>query len=420
MTTLTSPAEPHPSAQGFRPSLLVVDDELGPRDSLRMVFQRDFTVYSFDNGVDAVEFVRHNPVHVAILDLCMSGIDGIETLRRLKDVDPGIEAIMLTAYSDMNSTVAALRLSACDYQKKPFNVPELEAAVKRALQRRLRTESIRAAEQRLHALFANIRTMSERESKLLTTTTRLEGVIHDINNPLTVVLGYAELLAGRLSDAKASGAALDLAAMESEIDIIRRHTEICTNITERYYAVNRTSAGETWCEVGQALRDFQVFASAHPVIRTSQVSVQSVEGKLEVPISATELVQILINLATNAFQHGGPANTVSIEAVVHNAPIDRRALPVSEHSIVRCLSTFSAQPPFVRLSVADRGGGIAPDVLAKIFEPHFTTKAEKEGTGLGLAIVETLMTTARGLIQVNSTPGEGTRFTITFPARIVA
>ncbi len=417
MSTLTSPVEPVGLHPGMRPSLLVVDDELGPRDSLRMVFQRDFAVHSFDNGFDAVEFARTNTVHVVILDLCMAGIDGIETLRRLKEMDPTIEAIMLTAYSDMNSTVAALRLSACDYQKKPFNVPELEAAVKRALQRRLRTESLRGAEQRLQTLFQNINSMAEREAKLLCTTTTLEGVLHDINNPLTVVLGYAQLLAARLDSSK-TGSSLDIAAMEAEIDVIRRHVEICTNITERYHALHRNSGDES-CDVNQTLTDFRMFAAAHPAIRTSQLTVNRFATKAQVPISATELVQILINLTANAFQHGGPGNTVTIEAAVFSDPINVRSIPPSPHAIVRCQSKFLNKPPFVQISVTDRGAGIAPEILTRIFEPHFTTKSQKTGTGLGLAIVENLVATSKGLIQVASRVGEGTRFTITLPGRVL-
>lgn len=420
MSTTTAPLPPTPAVPVARPTLLVVDDELGPRDSLRMVFQREFTVHSFDNGQAAVEFVRTHRVDVAILDLCMAGIDGIETLRRLKEVDPSIEAIMLTAYSDMSSTVAALRLSACDYQKKPFNVPELEAAVKRALQRRVRSESIRSAEQRIQTLFASIKAMTEREAKLLRATTRLEGVIHDINNPLTVVLGYAELVAKRLTDAKELGEPLDVQAMEAELDIIRRHTEICTNITERYYAVDRNGGTESWSDVAQTLSDFRMFAAAHPLIRSSQMTIAAFPDRAEVPISGTELVQILINLATNAFQHGGPTNRVTIEARVHPGAIDRRAVPVNAHSILRCATSFAAKPPFVQITVADCGEGIPPEILGKIFEPHFTTKADKSGTGLGLSIVESLVTTAQGLIQVTSRAGEGTRFTITLPSRAPA
>jgi two-component system, sensor histidine kinase and response regulator len=401
---------------GERPSMLVVDDELGPRDSLRMVFQRDFVVHSFDNGIEAVEFVRQNTVHVVILDLCMAGIDGIETLRRLKEVDPSIEAIMLTAYSDMASTIAALRLSACDYQKKPFNVPELVGSVKRALQRRLRTESLRSAEQRLHSLFQNINTMAERETKLVCTTTTLEGVLHDINNPLTVVLGYAQLLSSRIDSAK-SGSDLDISAMEEEIEVIRRHIEICTHITERYHAVQRSAWEHSWSDVRQTLADFQMFASVHPAIRKTQLTVFPFAGRVQVPMSATELVQILINLTANAFQHGGADNSVTVEARLREEPINARALAQLPGTVFRCQAKFTGKPPFIEITVSDQGSGIASEILGHIFEPHFTTKLDKEGTGLGLAIVENIVTGAKGLIQVTSEPGQGTAFSITLAAR---
>jgi signal transduction histidine kinase len=362
--------------------------------------------------------VKRHTVHVAILDLCMAGIDGIETLKRLKEVDPAVEAIMLTAYSDMNSTVAALRLSACDYQKKPFNVPELEAAVRRALQRRLRAESLRGAEHRLQALMENLNTMAEREAALLNTTTTLEGVLHDINNPLTVVLGYAQLVSERLDSAK-SGAALDIQAMEAELEVIRRHVEVCSNITDRYHALQRSADDNTWSDVNQALHDFEMFAAAHPAIRKEHLRVERLPANAHVPVSATELVQILINLVANAFQHGGTANVVKIDVTIQLGGIDLKTLPQEPGTLVRCQQKFVNRPPFVQLSVTDRGPGIPPEILARIFEPHFTTKAEKTGTGLGLSIVENVVGVAKGLIRVSSKMGEGTRFVITLPGHIL-
>jgi signal transduction histidine kinase len=74
------------------------------------------------------------------------------------------------------------------------------------------------------------------------------------------------------------------------------------------------------------------------------------------------------------------------------------------------------EPPLVALSVLDQGPGIPPEVLPQIFEPYFTTKAEK-GTGLGLAIVSRLVQDHRGLLHVKTKVGEGTRISVYFPAK---
>src|SRR5664280_2890072 len=89
---------PVPPAPAELPTMLVVDDEEGPRLSLRMVFKNDFRVHAVENGEKAIEFARHNPVDIAILDIRMAGRSGIEVLRSLKEIDPHVEIIMLTAY----------------------------------------------------------------------------------------------------------------------------------------------------------------------------------------------------------------------------------------------------------------------------------------------------------------------------------
>src|SRR5208283_1827207 len=136
MTTAFAPAPPPaafppaappaaPAATAELPTLLVVDDEEGPRLSLRMVFKKDFRVHAVENGKKAVDFARQNPVHVAILDIRMAGSSGIEVLQSLKEIDPHIEVMMLTAYETIETARQALRLGACDYLSKPFDIPTI-------------------------------------------------------------------------------------------------------------------------------------------------------------------------------------------------------------------------------------------------------------------------------------------------------
>ena len=94
-------------------------------------------------------------------------------------------------------------------------------------------------------------------------------------------------------------------------------------------------------------------------------------------------------------------------------PEVRRAGP---DEIVVGRDTFANEPPLVALSVLDQGSGIPPEVLSRIFEPYYTTKADS-GTGLGLAIVSRLIQTHRGLLRLKTRVGEGTALTVYFPAR---
>ena len=90
-------------------TLLVVDDEEGPRQSLRMVFRNDYHVHAVESGEKAVEYVRNNPIHVAILDIRMAGQSGIEVLRQIKAISPSVEVIMLTAYETLETARQAIR-----------------------------------------------------------------------------------------------------------------------------------------------------------------------------------------------------------------------------------------------------------------------------------------------------------------------
>src|SRR5437867_1376973 len=81
-----------------RPRMLVVDDEEGPRVSLRVIFQDDFEVELAEDGPSAIELARQRPFDVAVLDIRMGGMSGIEVLERLRYLDPAIQALKMTAF----------------------------------------------------------------------------------------------------------------------------------------------------------------------------------------------------------------------------------------------------------------------------------------------------------------------------------
>src|SRR5688500_5648329 len=100
--------------EGRKPTLLIVDDEEGPRQSIGFVFKDEYNVLMADNGPEAIELARENPIDAAVLDIRMSGMSGIDVLNHLKGMDPTIEVVMLTAYETLETARQALRLGACD------------------------------------------------------------------------------------------------------------------------------------------------------------------------------------------------------------------------------------------------------------------------------------------------------------------
>ena len=117
------------------PLLLIVDDELGVRESLKMVFCKDFRLMEADSVGAAIPIVLDSKPHVVLLDVLMPKTDGIEALRRIKEIEPACEVIMLTGVNSQQLSNEALNSGAFDFVAKPFDVVDLRQKVARALQK---------------------------------------------------------------------------------------------------------------------------------------------------------------------------------------------------------------------------------------------------------------------------------------------
>jgi two-component system, sensor histidine kinase and response regulator len=406
------PVLPPPARTSF--NLLVVDDEEGPRQSLRMVFRNDFSVHTVDSGEKAVEFVKENTVHVAILDIRMSGSSGIEVLQELKRIDPLIEVIMLTAYETLETARQALRLGACDYLSKPFDLTTIRSAAARALHLRKIADTVSSTSQRLHDLNARLEDIALREEMARTTTEIYAGVLHDINNPLTVISGYVELLEEKLKNVTALHGD-DLDKVRTNLEYIGKQVATCTAIATRYlrFIHNQDTPGRT-LPVNQVIGDLQALLKAHPEVHLNRLCVKPLDIDACARIDATDLIQVLLNLSINAFQSTPHKQTVwivadSLEAApAFSTPLD----PKSEVLLGR--EKFRHEGPVISISVLDQGAGVPASVLSRIFEPYFTTKAQ-QGTGLGLAIVSRLVQTHGGFLHLKTRLNEGTTVTIYLP-----
>ena len=112
--------------------VLVVDDEANMRRVLEiMLSRRGFRTLSASDGQDALEQLAETPVDLVVSDLRMPGINGIELLRRLRDAGNPVPLIMITAQGTIESAVEAMRLGACDYLLRPFDVETLDLAIQR-------------------------------------------------------------------------------------------------------------------------------------------------------------------------------------------------------------------------------------------------------------------------------------------------
>jgi putative two-component system response regulator len=117
------------------PSLLVVDDELGVRESLKMIFGKDYRLLEAESIDAAIALVKQENPEVVLLDIVMPKTDGIEILRQIKTIHPCSEVIMLTGLNSLQLATQAMAFGAFDFVGKPFDVTELRQKVSRALEK---------------------------------------------------------------------------------------------------------------------------------------------------------------------------------------------------------------------------------------------------------------------------------------------
>jgi DNA-binding NtrC family response regulator len=116
------------------PSLLIVDDEMGVRESLKMVFTKDYRLLEAESIDAAMPKVLAERPQVVLLDILMPKTDGIEALKQIKAIHPGCEVIMLTGLNSQQLAATATEFGAFDFIGKPFDVMELRQKVSKALQ----------------------------------------------------------------------------------------------------------------------------------------------------------------------------------------------------------------------------------------------------------------------------------------------
>jgi len=216
-----------------RGTLLVVDDEEGPRQSLRVVFKDEYEILLASDGLTAIELAQNHRVDVAILDIRMGGMSGIEVLERLKYVDPRIEVVMMTAFETTDTMRQALRLRACDYINKPFELSVIRSAVSKAMQRRTLEGEIHSDAEKLQQLLAELQTQKIEEQMSQTRGEIYASIIHDINGPLTVISGFIQLMNQRIGNSTRLEVE-DLEFMKDRMKTVTRQVTNCIEISRRY------------------------------------------------------------------------------------------------------------------------------------------------------------------------------------------
>lgn len=135
-----------------RGSILIVDDEAGPRESLRMILKPIYDIHTAEDGQEAINFLSQKKVDLITLDLNMPGLSGIETLQEIRKLQPDIEVMIITGYGSLTNAQEAIHFGAGDFISKPFNVADIIAIVSKAFERRSHNMKVKGLIQQLKAL----------------------------------------------------------------------------------------------------------------------------------------------------------------------------------------------------------------------------------------------------------------------------
>ncbi|MBI1947556.1 MAG: hypothetical protein HYS27_17835 [Deltaproteobacteria bacterium] len=213
------------------------------------------------------------------------------------------------------------------------------------------------------------------------------GVAHEINNPLGVILGFAQGLERRVPEGD---------PLRLPVASIAREALRCRNLVQELLTFSRVAKRTSeLLDLNELVRATAVLLEARAKTQGVRVALELDEGRPMLRANMTQLQQILVNLGTNAMDAMPAGGTLSVR-------------------------TRRARDAFGVVEVEDTGTGIAEDVRARMFEPFFTTKEVGKGTGLGLSLVYEIVQQHQGRLRVDSVVGKGTLFSIELPTSRIA
>ncbi|GIW43768.1 MAG: hybrid sensor histidine kinase/response regulator [Candidatus Binatia bacterium] len=352
-----------------RPTLLVVDDEVGPAEALRMVFHPHYRVLIARRGEEALDLLRHEAVDVVTLDLRMPHMTGVEVLRAIKSEFPDVEVIIITAYASLDTALQGLRWGAFDYIIKPFDVPHIAELVDRAVKRR-RT--------RLHG-----RRTPERF---------LGNVSHELRTPLSAIIGYSSILAEELTgkiDAE------QLTALQR----IQVNAIELLDLIEGILILNAIDAGE----IPVVVSEFDVVDVLRRVVEQFHLAGQDrgIDFAFETP-AASLLIQ---------------SDAQKIERIVR-ALLDH-VLKYSTDGGITVRLEGEPHSYGIRISVFDAGTAIDPEELQAAIQgflaDDFAGRRRDRGLGIGLRVAAQFTRMLGGRIHVEPQSPGGTKVTVEIP-----
>jgi signal transduction histidine kinase len=354
-------------------NILVVDDEMGPRESLKMILNPYYNVLVADRGAQAIEMLKGHQVDLVTLDLKMPGLTGINVLEKVKAHDPDIEAIIITGYGSLDTAIEGLRLGAFDYISKPFDVNHILSLVRRGLERRTAKAKLRQVKSDF-----------------------LSNVSHELRTPLSVVVGFVYLLLnqviGKLSDEQ-----------QKILETVYRNSEELLELIDNVLWMTSLNAGDANASVEKFdARDLvkESVDRHEKIIRDKglQLNVQFANGDLSMVNDRAKVERVFQNIFNNSVKFT-TAGEITIKV------------------------GSSADRAFVDFEIIDTGVGIEQNKIDTIFEPFHQADNSSQrafsGLGIGLTVARRMADLVGGKLSIASNPNVGTRVLMSFPSQAV-
>lgn len=385
-----------------QPIILCVDDEPRNLALLEAVLSPcGYQTLLAPNGETALAMLHSERIDLVLLDVMMPGLGGFEVCRRIK-ADPATSAIpviFVTSLGDFAVETKGLALGAADYLTKPI--------VSNVLLARVRTHlDLKAHRDRLEELAETRARQLVHAERLATIGTLTAGIIHEINSPLTFVLGFSGTLLEdmkNLADLVSSPAADEAELLAACRHFIKEDLELAGRVAEGAKRIH---------VIMESMRKF----SRRGQLEKAQVSLV---GCIE---NALVLCHNVLKYRVTVHKEFAPdlppilANGQQVEQVFVNL-FKNAADAMAEQKMGTLAISLGLVDGFIRCIIEDNGPGIDPGQLETVWEPFFTTKDAESGTGLGLSVSRGIIEEHQGRIWVeNREPWvSGARFVVELP-----
>jgi signal transduction histidine kinase len=378
------------TSQNGRDRILVIDDELGPRESLRFLFKGEYDVVCCDSVDSGVAELRKQRPDAIIMDIKMPGKTGVQGLQEIRAIDSDVSVIMLTGFGSLETAQEAIRHGASDYVKKPFDTEEMRETARKYVNRTRMFRGRRGAFSDLEKLNKQLQSELASKEHLAQLGQASSEFVHDLKNPLSVICCHVELLMDELQDAT-STEVLQVGEAREYLACVEKNVFRCQEMAKMWKSLGRKDK--------MRMESCSVMEIVAEVAESSEVIAADVDGCVEIvdgPVDcmvrgdSLQIFRAVQNLVSNAIQ----------------------AFP-DRGGLVKV--GWECRDDRVVIEVRDNGCGISPDKLETIFDPYFTTKEGSGGMGIGLFITKKVIESHAGSISIANAPDGGTVACVDLP-----